>query len=385
MTIVQVIALSIFLYWFAMFIVHVRGLRLVPELPVVKLPLDEEPLVSVIIAAKDEGAAIGKTIASLTKQSYQNLEILIVNDRSTDATGAIAESWKQEDFPKVKVIHIEALPEGWLGKNYAMYTGFQHAEGSLLLFTDADIEFRPDTIRSAVGYMQKHQVDHLSLIPYFITRSFWLRGFVHFFAATLYLSKQPWKPNDDRRTKDGIGIGAFMLLTRDAYEQIGTHHELKFRPDDDLQLGIRVKQKGLKQRYMIGADHIRVEWYPSLSAAAQGLEKNIYAGINYSLPTLFFVIIAVLLFHVFPFIGIWVLGGWVRPALALAVLFMLGVYFLYGVKVSRDKPYDLVVLPLTALVYLYVFVRSCIITLRRGGIYWRGTFYTLADLKRRIQ
>lgn len=378
-----VLAAIIALYWILMFLYHARGLRQVPGLPRIHDPLEEEPLVSVIIAARNEEEAIGKTLESLTRQSYRNLEILVVDDRSEDRTGEIAGRWTSDSPPKVKVIRVDALPEGWLGKNHAMYTGYRHAQGNLLLFTDADVTFHPDAIRSAVGYMREHRADQLSLIPYFVTRSFWLRGFVHFFTTTLYLNKHPWKPNDDRQTREGIGIGAFMLLTREAYERIGTHRELKMRPDDDLQLGIRVKQAGLKQRYLIGTEHLRVEWYPSLSAAARELEKNIFAGINYSLPVLFYVIFAVLLFHVFPYIGVLAFGGWTRAAFGLAVLFMLGVYFLYTVRVSGDKTLDPLLLPLHAIVYLCIFARACFLAVKRGGIYWRGTFYRLEDLGRK--
>lgn len=377
----KALAAVIAVYWFFTFIFHAHGLRKVPKLPRIRDPLDDEPPVSVIIAARNEETAIGKTLESLTRQSYSNLEIIVVNDRSTDRTGQVAEQWQTANPAKIKVVHIETLPEGWLGKNHAMYAGYRHARGSLLLFTDADVAFHPDTIRSAVGYMKRHRADHLSLIPYFVTRSFWLKGFVHFFATTLYLNKHPWKPNDDRQTKEGIGVGAFMLLTRDAYERIGTHNRLKLRPDDDLQLGIRVKRSGLKQRYLIGTAHLRVEWYPSLSAAARGLEKNIFAGINYSLPVLFYVIFAVLLFHVFPYIGVLAFGGWTRLAFGLAVLFMLAVYFLYTVRVSGDQTLDPIVLPLHAVVYLFIFARACVLTMRRGGIYWRDTFYRLEDLR----
>lgn len=383
MLVLDVIASVVAAYWLLMLVLHTAGLRRVPKLPRVSRPPDEEPLVSVIIAARNEEAAIGRTIAALVQQTWRNLEIIVVNDRSTDRTGDIAEQWVRDGSPKVKVVHVDILPEGWLGKNHAMYTGYQHAAGNFLLFTDADIAFHPDAIRSAMGYMLQSRADHVSLIPYFVARSFRLRGFVHFFGTTLYLSKPPWKPNDDRQTRDGIAIGAFMLLTRDAYERIGTHRELKFRPDDDLQLGIRIKRRGLRQRYLIGTGHLRVGWYPSLSAAVRGLEKNMFAGIGYSLPTLCFVIFAVLLFHVFPYAGVWIPGGWHQAAFAAAIPSMLGVYGLYTVKVFDDKPFDLLLLPLFALIYLYVFVRACVLTLARGGIDWRGTFYTLEELKKR--
>jgi len=379
-TILGVLAAAVAVFWFGMVWLHERGLRRVPRLPVVREPLEEEPLVSVILAAKDEEEAIGRTLETLAGQSYRNLEIIVVNDRSEDGTGEAAERFSRSDS-RVKVLHVERLPEGWLGKNHAMYTGYLEAKGSLLLFTDADVRFRPEAIRSAVAYLMRHRADHLSLIPYFETPTFWLKGFVHFFGATLYLNRWPWKPNDDRRTEGGIGIGAFLLLTREAYERIGTHRELKLRPDDDLQLGIRVKQSWLRQRYLIGTDHLRVEWYPDLPAAMRGLEKNVFAGLNYSLSMLLYVWIAMFLFHLYPFAGIWLTESWARAAHAAAILFLLALYGLYTWKIHRNAPYDLILFPVFAVLYLYVMTRSCVLVLRRGGVCWRGTFYRLDELK----
>ena len=377
-TIMTVVVILSFIYWCPMFFIHLRGLKLVPELPFIKNELGSEPLVSVIIAAKDEEKAIGRTVESLINQSYGNIEIIVVNDRSSDRT---AEVVKQFQSPKVKLISIEELPAGWLGKNYALYRGYLDSKGDYLLYTDADIEYEEDTIRSAVSYISKQQVDHISIMPFFIAKGFWLRGFVHFFASCLYVTKWPWKPNDDSQTKQGIGIGAFNMLTRDAYEKIGTHEKLRLRPDDDLQLGMKVKQSGMKQRYMIGADHIKVEWYPSLKEANKGLEKNIFAGLNYFWPSLLFIIPSMLLFYFFPFIGVWFLNGWQQAVLALTIVFIIGVYLLYTVKVLKDTAYDVIVFPILVLIYLYIITRSCLLTLIRGGIYWRGTFYTLRELK----
>src|SRR5690606_1879935 len=157
---------------------------------------------------------------SLTKQHYKNLEIIVVNDRSTDNTAAKIEQFMEEIDEemrqKINVLHIDALPSGWLGKNYALYRGYSLAKGDYILFTDADILFSTWTIGSAVNDFQKQQLDHLTLMPFITARHFWLRGFNHLFAFSLYLSKWPWKSNDDRQTKEGTGVGAFNLLSRKA-------------------------------------------------------------------------------------------------------------------------------------------------------------------------
>lgn len=380
------ISLILFTYWFATFLIHWRGLKHVPELAIESDQLPNAPFLSIIIAAKDEEKSIVQTLKSLLHQKYENVEIIVVNDRSTDNTAINIENFmkeiKSEGFNQdIKVIHIHELPRGWLGKNYALLQGYLRASGNYILFTDADIQFSPDTIGSAMVYFQKNKLDHLTLLPYLKSREFWLRGFIHLFIFSLYLSKWPWKPNNDRQTKLGIGVGAFNLLSREVYEKIGTHKEIALRPDDDLQLGMLVKQNGLKQRVLIGKNHIEVEWYQSFSAMLKGLEKNIFAGLNYSLFILIGVILGMIVFYLLPFLWIWVLDGWYSVANGVSIIAILILNLVYTRKLSKDSGYDVLLFPIFVLLLIYVFLRSCLITLFKGGIIWKGTFYSLKDLK----
>ncbi|PAE36683.1 glycosyltransferase [Bacillus sp. 7884-1] len=381
-----VISLILFTYWFATFLIHWQGLKHVPELGVERGPITNTPFVSIIIAAKDEEKSIVQTLKSLIHQKYENIEIIVVNDRSTDNTAINIENFMKEIKNQgfnldIKVIHIHELPTGWLGKNYALLQGYLAASGTYFLFTDADIQFSPDTIGSAMVYFQKNKVDHLTLLPYLKSREFWLRGFIHLFIFSLYLSKWPWKPNNDRQTKLGIGVGAFNLLSREAYEKIGTHKEISLRPDDDLQLGMLVKKNGLKQRVLIGKNDIEVEWYHSFSAMLYGLEKNIFAGLNYSLFMLFGVILGMSVFYLLPFLGLWVLDGWYAVVNGVSIIAILILNLVYTRKLSKDKGYDVLLFPIFVLLLIYVFLRSCLITLFKGGISWKGTFYSLKELK----
>lgn len=383
-----VVVFILFTYWFAMFLIHWRGLKHLPELPIEEGILSNAPLVSIVIAAKDEEKSIVQTLNSLINQKYENVEIIVVNDRSTDNTGKNIEHFIKEienkGFNKeVKVIHIHELPMGWLGKNFALFKGYLCSRGNYILFTDADIQFSQGTIGSAMVYFQKNQLDHLTLIPYLKAREFWLRGFIHLFAFSLYLSKWPWKPNDDRQTKQGMGIGAFNLISREAYEKIGLHKEIALRPDDDLQLGMLVKRNGLKQRMLIGKKHIEVEWYPSFSAMMKGLEKNIFAGLNYSLFMLIGVIIGMIFFYLLPFWGLWLLDDWQAVVNGVSIIWILLLYLIYTRKLFKDHGYDVLMFPIFVLLLMYVFIRSSLITLFKGGISWRGTFYSLKELKSR--
>ncbi|WP_274362280.1 glycosyltransferase [Paenibacillus thermotolerans] len=374
--------------WTAVFLRTYKGLQSVPDLPKgVSLP-EKPPLVSVIIAAKEEQETIGETVRHLLQQSYPRMEIIAVNDRSGDATGARLDelkSWsagKEHSRIPLKVIHITSLPDGWLGKNHALYQGYLHSRGSFLLFTDADVRFHPDAVRDSVAYALSEGADHVTLSPKLVSKSFWLRAFVHYFLFSLFMLLSPWRANDDRNRSSGMGIGAFNLLRRSAYETIGTHAALAMRPDDDLRLGVLVKRRGFKQRLAAGTHRIAVEWYTSLRAAARGLEKNLYSGFGYRLALAAAAMCGQLLLFAGPFLML----SFARGA-ALAVLFavcalIVAVYVLCVRRMNKERGEEAAVLPISALLLTFVLARSVWLAHRRSGVNWRGTFYSLDDLRR---
>ncbi|CAG7628103.1 hypothetical protein PAESOLCIP111_02985 [Paenibacillus solanacearum] len=348
----------------------------------------ETPLVSVIVAAKEEEASITETVKHLLSQTYPRLEIIAVNDRSQDATGRKLDElrrWSEGrssiDVP-LRVIHITALPSGWLGKNHALYQGYLQARGSYLLFTDADVLFEPNTIADAVRYMRDEQTDHLTLAPQMRVNGFWLRAFVYFFFFTFSLYIRPWRANDDVQHRRGMGIGAFNLLTRHAYERIGTHRAFALRPDDDLHLGRLVKAARLRQRLALGSRHIAIEWYRSLSEAVRGLEKNLFSGFGYRLPVAALGVLGLLAMFLFPFIGLFAVQGWPALVFGLDIALMLVVYVLLARSITGPVGPEIIAFPLTVCLLGYTVIRSTWLTLRQRGIYWRGTFYSLKELKR---
>lgn len=385
-----------FFGWLIAFPIFYRGWKQIQFLQAA--PLDEKlpngkpwPLVSVIIAAKEEEQQIQATIEQLLQQDYPRMEIIAVNDRSSDRTGVKLDelkSWlhrhpSSRSIP-LRVIHVTHLPDHWLGKNHALYQGYLQARGSMILFTDADVNFHRRTLRDAVYYMEAQGIDHLTLFPKMIANTYWLRCFVHYFMFCLTIILRPWLSNHDDRHQDGIGVGAFNLLKRTAYEKIGTHRAFPMYPDDDLELGRRVKRNNLKQRVLVGSERIEVEWYTHLKEAVQGLEKNFFSGFSYRLAYASFAIIGQLLFFLLPFIGLFVWSSpftfWLHLISACLLL------TLYGFSLRKMgiplQFLEFVCLPLHCLLLTYVLIRSVFLTIKRGGIIWRGTFYSLRDLKR---
>lgn len=383
-----VIAIIVFSYWISMFFIHLVGLPKIPSVPVVERQQGEEPLVSVIVAGKEEEAAIASTLRGLLQQAYSRFELIAVNDRSEDRTGERMEEvkrWAQENglgHVPFQVVHVERLPEGWLGKNHALYEGYRRAKGEILLFTDADIKFQPNTLRSTVRYLQANKVDHLTMAPVMMAKGLVLRGFVLFFLFSLGMLKWMWLPNNDEQTKMGMGVGAFNMITREAYEQIGTHRAIAMRPDDDLMLGQRVKQAGLRQRLATGQQFFSVEWYPSLRAAMLGLEKNIFAGLEYKLWMVAAGFAGQLVFYFLPFVGAFMFDGWTQGLFAVAALILIVMNLFYVKKLTNYSGWEVLLLPFSVLLFCYILLRSTFLTLKRGGIYWRGTFYSLSELKK---
>ena len=366
------------LVWIVFLIDALIGFRQVDSLEKEE-GLETGPMLSVIVAARNEEKQIKASILSQLQQTYRNVEWILVDDRSTDETGKILDELMKED-PRVKVIHVKELPEGWLGKNHALYKGTLQASGKWLLFTDADVKYEKEAFAKALHYAERHQLDHLTAAPNLHANHFWLKTFVAFFLFGFSYFKRPWMANNPK-SKIGTGIGAFNLVSKEAYESFGTHERLKMRPDDDLQLGMKMKKAGYKQRIVTALRLIEVEWYGSLKEAFIGLEKNTFAGLNYQVRMVFFSIFGVFVTNVLPFLTIFSANKTVA-FLSLGNIVTSGILYVLIIKrMTVFSPVLFLVFPITALLFIYSIIRASLLTFKRGGIVWRGTTYRLSELK----
>ncbi len=337
------------------------------------------PLLSVIVAARNEEKQIYSSILTQLKQSYKNVEWILVNDRSTDETGKIMDELAKVDR-RITVIHITELPKGWLGKNHALYKGTLQASGKWILFTDADVLYEEEAFAKSLHYFEKHQLDHLTASPNLNAHRFWLKSFVAFFLFGFSYYKRPWMANNPK-SKIGTGIGAFNLVSKKAYESFGTHEKLKMRPDDDLQLGMKMKEAGYRQRIVTALKLIEVEWYGSLKEAFVGLEKNTFAGLNYRISMVFLSIFGVFVTNVLPFLTVFSANKTIA-LLSLGNIVVSGFHYVLIIKrMTVFSPAMFLVLPITALLFIFSIVRASYLTFKRGGIVWRGTTYRLSELR----
>lgn len=338
------------------------------------------PMVSVVVPARDEAKRIEQALRSLARLDYPALEVIAVDDRSRDGTGAIMDRVAAEE-PRVEAVHVSTLPEGWLGKCHAMHLGAQRASGELLLFTDGDVLFAPETLRLAVRYLAARRLDHLPLLPGLIPRGYWEDAIKAYFAMLFMAGTKAWAAASASR-KLYVGVGAFNLVRRAAYDGIGGHEALRLEVADDLMLGKRIKQAGYRQEALIAPGHLRLTWQEGVRGFVHGLEKNGFAALGYSFPFLLLITIFFACFYAVPYLGVLAFRDARISGYAAAVVVMHAVYG-YTASNIRNGWLFAPALPVAALVYLWSVWRSALITLRQGGIRWRETFYPLEDLKRR--
>lgn len=358
---------------------HLRWMRRLPPLdPMTADKMGSAPnpvSCSIIVAARDEEARIEQTVRRLLAQRGVGLELLVVDDRSTDRTGEILHRLSKEDA-RLRVMQVEVLPPGWLGKCHACHLGASAARGEWLLFTDADCWSKPDALVRAIRTAEAERADHITLTPGRASADFGVRAI----ALLFHLSCASWISGVNRdRPKAHFGIGAFNLVRTAAYRQCGGYEALRLTVVDDVKLGLLLRRAGTRTRAFLGGDDVEAQWGTNVFSMIRLMEKNYFAALEFSLPLAFGIFAFVTLI-----IGVVLLGlisgvhsGW---AAALSPLLLIGP----GAILARRLgwPWRVAIgVPFVAPVFLLALFNSTFKTLRHGGIRWRDTFYSLEALR----
>ena len=351
------------------------------------------PLLSMVIAACNEEHTIEPALRSLLAEDYPHLEIIVVNDRSTDQTGAIIDSFSQIDN-RVHPIHIDQLPEGWLGKVHALEAGRKMAQGELLLFTDADVHFEKGTLKKAVALMQRDQWDHITMIPKPLTSSFLFEVVILAFGEMFLAAAQAHKVQDPK-SRAFMGCGAFNLVRKTSLDQTEGFEWLRLELADDVGLGLLLKRCGFRSAFFIAEEALSLVWYPSLGAMFKGLEKNSFAVMSrFSLWIMAGQVLLIWAFVLAPLLAfVPILGSslWWAGASVLA-----GMVFHALLKTRMASQRDPAVtgqdqlraigasllVPIGHLILTAIILRAGFLCWRRGDIQWRTTFYETEQLKR---
>ncbi|MGP0019316.1 MAG: glycosyltransferase [Candidatus Sulfotelmatobacter sp.] len=374
------------------------------------------PRVSIIVPARNEEETIEQALNTLLALDYDNYEVIAVNDRSTDRTGEImelvAESQNQnprfsqstretghpEESPSqnphpvaesatrvghprlLRVLHHTELPAGWLGKTHAMWTAANHAMGDWLLFTDADVLFKPDSLRRALAYAESVPADHMVLFPRMIMKQPGEYMMIAFFQTMFMFGHRPWKVADPS-TDDHMGVGAFNLVRRRVYDAVGTYEALRMEVLDDMKLGKVVKRAGFAQRNAFGGDLISIRWAKGAMGVVNNLTKNFFAVLSFQWWRTVISAFGLAFLNFGPFLGIFLAQGWARVPYAVALASMFAIYV--GMSWRSDVPaYYFLLHPVSTALFIYTLLRSMILTLWNDGITWRGTKYSLEELRK---
>jgi cellulose synthase/poly-beta-1,6-N-acetylglucosamine synthase-like glycosyltransferase len=330
---------------------------------------------SVVIAARDEEARIEATIRHLFAQRGVEIEIIAVDDRSTDRTGEILRGLANEDA-RLQVKRVDVLPEGWLGKCHACHVGVSAATGDWILFTDADCWLKPDIMARALCVAERDAADHVALSPGTVIESFGARAWHLLFLTSL----ASWFSGVNRdRPRSFIGIGAFNFMRAAAYQQCGGYEALRLTVVDDVKLGLLLRRSGNRTRAFLGADDVECHWGATIGSMVKIMEKNYFAALDYRLSVVLVGSIFMLL--VFTILVLGLMSG---TAMGLATAFSPFLYILPAGVLARRLDWSwpsAVCLPFMFPVFLYALLNSAFVALSKGGIRWRDTFYSLETLR----
>jgi hypothetical protein len=382
----QISAWLIALAWLFKLLEAARGLPTLPNLLAAKYDLHPQgtPTLTVVVPGRNEAANVGPCLESLLNQDYAGLRIIAVNDRSTDRTGAIIHALASAYPEKLEALDILELPPGWLGKTHAMALAARHAiaqrSPGYLLFTDADVLFTPDILRRTMVYVTSSEADHCVVLPNAIVKTIG-EGMVLGFLQVLGLwAVRTWrvaKPG----TRDAIGVGAFNLIRTEAYLRLGGFDAMPMEIVEDLALGHRVKRAGLRQRVATAPGAVSVHWAAGAFGIVNGMTKNFFAIFRFRIVPVLAAIGWLATFCVAP-VGLLAFSVTRVPGV-VACASIAGLYIVSG-RSSRISPWYAALSPVAAGLVVYSMLRSMVVTLRDGGVTWRGTFYPLAELRKNV-
>jgi len=373
--------------WLVHAITVVKGMATLPDVSSSEEPKSfttDEDQITVIVPARDEEAAIGATLRSLLASKGVRLQIIAVNDRSTDRTGVRMEDMAAETAANggrhtLQVLHVDALPSGWLGKPHAMAMAAKHARSPWLLFTDGDVLFQQQALEIALRAAEAHNADHMVLTPTVIITTAAERAMLATMNALSQWMIRLWKVSDPR-AKDYIGVGAFNLIRRDVYEKLGGFEALRMEVLDDLRMGWMIKRAGYRQCVILGPDLVRLRWLHSALGVVHLAEKNGFAAYRYNVALTLLAGLGLATIALLPLIAI-VAGGWALVAGLLSYI-AVGLTFWGNRKVTAAPAWLAILYAPATLVVLYALMRSMMLALVRKGIDWRGTRYSLSEIRR---
>ena len=359
------------------FIALAKSKAAVPAVEDLDAPkLTEWPRVSIIVAACNEDARIESAIESLLASDYPNLQVIAVNDRSSDDTGPVLDMLAAQ-HDRLSVVHNTALPEGWLGKVNALRMGYEQSDGAYVLLADADMHIEPGALQRIVAWTEANAIDHLTAVPStwrtdVFTEASWTVGHILMVMFTkLWLVADP-------ASSAHVGVGAFNLLRRSAFDETEGFEWFKLDVADDWAVGLLMKSTGHRCAVVLGLEDIHLPWYEGFGGMVRGMEKNMFAILAQYSPWR-------AMFHVCGVVAVfWVstallfTSAW--PIALVSMIAMIALAVSICVWLERPPWFGLLA-PLGAVLNAFILARGTVLGLRRGGVLWRGTLYPTALMR----
>lgn len=340
------------------------------------------PRVSVVIPARNEAHQVRTVIESVLASSYPDIEVIVVDDRSTDTTAAVVEALAAA-HPALRLVRGTPLPEGWYGKPWACQQGAKVATGAFLLFTDADTRHEPELLGRALAMLQREGADLFTVAPRQLVVTFWERAIMPQVWLLLGFRFHPTRVNAARSPRAVVANGQFMLFPRASYDALGGHAAVRGEVVEDLAMAQRVVASGRRLYMAFAYEFMATRMYRNLREIVEGWSKNLFIGSQQSLgphPVLRAMAPLLLVAHQLfwlapPVLLCLALAGacaaWLMPA-AVATGLAIGFWAIVSVGMGAPAWYG-VAYPAGALLTLYIVLRS---TWRgRRRVEWRGRTY----------
>ncbi len=356
-------------------------------------PPAEAPRLSVLVAAKDEEANIESCVRSMLDQDYPNVQVIAANDRSEDRTGEILDAVAAED-PRLTAVHVTELRDGWFGKNNAMATGYEHADGEWLCFIDADCrQTSTKTLSTAMRFAMDNDVDFLSVLPRLETESLWEQIIQPACGAVMVFWFNPSNVNNPNHSA-AYANGAFMLMKRSCYEALGGHEPFKTEVNEDMHMAKAAKAKGLHLHVVENQDLYVTRMYTNLRDIWRGWSRIFY-GCFETFRRLRISLLVMMFSGLLPWysaVAGWILVGvrgwdqagpwrWVAVLATLAVVCQQSVLTRYY-KLSHTSPVLAPTYPVAGTLVCGMLINAMTKLGGRTATTWRGTTYRGHELSK---
>lgn len=350
------------------------------------LPPANPPLVSICIPARNEEINIRRCVESALDQDYPNLEVIVLDDRSTDATLSLLQDIASRDA-RLFLINGSALPDGWAGKPYALYQAASAARGEWLCFVDADTFLAPQAVSSCYAKAVETRADLFTTLHHQILETFWERTVMPIVLTALSVGFSPRKVNDPNQ-RDAIANGQFIFIRHAVYDSIGGHAKVKDQIVEDKAISEQVKWNGHHLVVADGSQVIATRMYTSLAEMWEGWTKNIYFGLS-DHPSLLLLgafgatlaLLAALVLPAWPLLGLIYFiygGGWMALGVIVNSLLVWGALLYARAKIARGMSIPVWyawTTPLGAGVFAAMMLVSAWRVISGKGVTWRGRTY----------